>query len=218
MQATVWRRWGAGAAMSVLALGCGSGAPGGDASIEARTTKAEISELAGGDPARCVFSAPGLELCSWRIEAGSEAWTGLASAEGAGDLNLVCELPIDGSPRAADSCLAHLRVERAAERGAALPPVGAPGSLESRRDSERRLGQAPTLRALAHLVGDAPDRCRTGLGVQTCEWGLPEGIAGYTLVAALADDGSGEAVELRCVVPLDGSARAADSCGATWVE
>ena len=218
MQGIALGGWTAPAAAAVLALGCGAGEPAAEGPLESRATKAEISQFAGAEPARCVFSAPNLELCSWKIDVGDPAWESLAQGEGAGDLNLVCELPIDGSPRSAESCGAHPRLERTAAE-ASLPPVGAAGSLERRREAERRLGSALTLRDLAHLVGDAPDRCKTGLGTQTCEWSLPQGATGYLLVSALVDDaGSGEAVRLRCVLPLDGSARSAESCGAVWAE
>src|SRR5215470_5770175 len=131
MHAIGWGRQTAGAAAAAaLALACGSGDPTGEAAIEARTTKGELTALAGAGPLRCVFSAPGLELCSWRIEVGNSAWKPLAGAGGAGDLNLVCELPIDGSARSADSCRAHPRLDQAAVEEASLPPVGAPGSLE----------------------------------------------------------------------------------------
>jgi hypothetical protein len=140
MEAIAWGWRTAGAAgAATLALGCGGGEVSDGVPIEARATKAEISELAGDDPARCVFSAPGLELCSWRIEAGSPAWTSLASASGGGDLNLLCELPIDGSPRAEDSCRAHARTEQSAA-AESLPPVGAAGALESRRLAEQQIG------------------------------------------------------------------------------
>jgi hypothetical protein len=219
MEAIVWGWRTAGAAGAVtLALGCGAGEVSDGVSIEDRATKTEISELAGNDAARCVFSAPGLELCGWRIEAGSPAWTSLASASGGGDLNLLCELPIDGTPRAEDSCRAHPRTEQSAS-AESLPPVGAAGTLESHRLAEQRIGEALMLRDLSHLVGDVPDRCKTGLGVQTCEWSLQEGIAGYQLVAALVEaSGSGDSVQLRCVIPLDGSARSAESCGVAWAE
>src|SRR3990172_6066791 len=97
--------------------------------------------------------------------------------------------------------------------------VGAAGSLESHREAERRLGEALSVLEISHLIGDAPERCRTSADVQTCEWSLVEGAAGYGLLTALVDDaGSGSAVRLRCVVPLDGAARAADSCGAAWAD
>jgi hypothetical protein len=203
-----------------VALACGGADPQGAASVDALTTKVEIAEFTGGDALRCVFSAPGLELCSWRIVEGDPAWAALAegSADG-GDLNLVCELPLDGSPRADGSCRAHARSASATAGGGTLPPVGAAGSLESQRDAERRLGEALSVREISHLVGDAPERCRTGAEVQTCEWSVAEGAGGYGLLAALVDDaGSGSVVRLRCVVPLDGEARAADSCDAAWAD
>jgi hypothetical protein len=201
-------------------LACGSGEPLRTAGIDAPATKVEIADFAGGEAERCVFSAPGLELCAWRIPEDADAWAALAGPDGAeGDLNLVCELPLDGSPRAEGSCRTHARSAQTAAGGDELPPVGASGSLEGRRRAEQRLGEALTVRQLSHLVGDAPERCRTGAGVQTCEWSVPEGAAGYGLLASLVDDaGSGSVVRLRCVLPLDGEARSADSCQAAWVD
>ncbi len=204
---------------AAVLLACGGADPRSAASIDALTTKAEIAEFVGDEAVRCVFSSPGLELCTWRLAKGDDAWTALADAsEGGGDLNLLCELPLDGSPRADGSCRAHARAAQAAG-GGNLPPVGAAGSMESRRDAEQRLGEALTVVEISHLIGEAPERCRTGADVQTCEWSLVEGAAAYGLLTALVDDaGSGSAVLLRCVVPLDGAARAADSCGAVWVD
>lgn len=208
-----------GLAGAVL-VACGGGEPQGAARLDSLTTKSEIADFAGGEAARCVFSAPGLELCSWRLGAGDAAWAALADAEGTdGDLNLVCELPLDESPRADGSCRAHARSGQATASASGLPPVSAAGSLESRREAEQRLGEALTVREISHLIGDAPERCKTNLEAQTCEWSVAEDAAGYGLLAALVDDaGSGLMVRLRCVVPLDGSARAADSCGATWAD
>jgi hypothetical protein len=188
--------------------------------LDARTTKLELAEFAGGEVARCVFSAPGLELCAWTIDPGNDAWAALvADVEIEGDLILLCELPLDGSPRAEDSCHTHPLALQAAAGAGGLPPIGAAGSLENRRDAERRLGEALTVRALSDLVGDVPLRCKTGPSAQTCEWSLAEGVAGYDLLASLVDDaGSGSTVRLRCVLPLDGAARSTDSCDAAWTD
>jgi hypothetical protein len=213
-------RLGFAAGLAAALVACGGEEPQGAVRLDSLATKAEIAEIAGGEAARCVFSAPGLELCSWRIDSGEAERVGLADAAGAqGDLNLVCELPLDGSPRADGSCRAHPRTAQAAAGASGLPPVGAAGSTASRREAERRLGEALTVRELSHLIGDAPDRCKTSLAAQTCEWSVAEDAAAYGLLAALVDDaGSGSALHLRCSVPLDGSARAADSCGASWAE
>ena len=217
------RRWagpalGAGL-VGAAAVACGEQI-GGAAALDARTTKVEVAGFAGGEAARCVFSAPGLELCTWSVATENDAWSALAGdAETEGDLILVCEFPVDGSPRAEGSCRAHPRAAQAASDAGGLPPVGAAGSLENRRDAERKLGEALTVRALRHLVGDAPERCKTGAIAQTCEWSLAEGAAGYGLLASLVDDaGSGSTVRLRCVLPLDGAARSTDSCEAAWTD
>ena len=208
-----------GGAVVAVCVACGGADTKGIASIDELGTKAEIVDFAGAEAVHCVFSAPGLELCSWRVVEGDAAWDALSDeSAGGGDLNLVCELPLDGSPRADGSCRIHSRSAQAGS-GESLPPVGAAGSLESQRDAERKLGEALSVREISDLVGDAPERCRTGAQVQTCEWSVAEGAAAYGLLAALVDDaGSGSAVRLSCIVPLDGAARAADSCDVAWTE
>lgn len=208
-----------GGALAAACVACGSADPKGIASVDELATKAEIVDFAGAEAVRCVFSAPGLELCTWRVVEGDAAWDALSDAgAGGGDLNLVCELPLDGSARADGSCRTHVRSAQAAG-GGSLPPVGAAGSLESRRDAERKLGEALSVRAISDLVGDAPERCKTGAQVQTCEWSVDEGAAAYGLLAVLVDDaGSGSAVRLSCIVPLDGAARAANSCDVAWTD
>jgi hypothetical protein len=63
---------------------------------------------------------------------------------------------------------------------------------------------------LSHLAGDAPDACRLGIRSQTCSWTIRDDAENFMLFAALAP---GEAtVELRCVLPVDGSRRVANSC------
>jgi hypothetical protein len=204
-----------------VAVACGDG-DGIDSlgALDARTTKVELAEFAGGAAARCVFSAPGLELCAWTIDPDNDAWAALAvDVETEGDVILLCELPLDGSPRAEASCRSHPLAVQSASGAGGLPPVGAAGSLENRRAAEQRLAEALTVRALSDLVGDVPLRCRTGPTAQTCEWSLAEGLAGYGLLAALVDDaGSGSTVRLRCVLPLDGAARSTDSCEAAWTD
>jgi hypothetical protein len=72
----------------------------------------------------------------------------------------------------------------------------------------RQLAEARTIQDLSHLVGDVPEDCLTGRGVQTCRWRIAAGEAGYGIFVA----GAGGTVELRCRLPLDGSDRPAESC------
>lgn len=206
------------AAGVVLLMDCG-GAPLTREALESSATKQELSEFAERSPERCVYSAPELELCTWKVEKGARGWSLLARPLLAGgDLNLVCELPIDGSPRADDSCEAHARpAQEMATRGD-LPSVSAGTRVApDPRKAQQRLVAARTLRELSNLVGDVPDRCRTGAGVQICEWSVSEGQPAHALIAAAVSVPEG-AIALRCVLPLDGGVREAESCSAAPVE
>ena len=78
------------------------------------------------------------------------------------------------------------------------------------RVSARWLIQARTVTQLSHLVGDAPDACHAGSMSQTCSWTIQSSAVNFDLFAALAP---GErAVELRCVLPVEGGQRVANSC------
>ena len=192
---------------AALLLGCAGSNPATQADLEASATKVELSEFAGREPERCVFSAPSLELCSWRLHESDRGWAVLAEPLGArSDVNLVCEIPINGSPRAEGSCTGH--AHGAGKLPAVSAPVGAAGA--HREAAAQQLAAASTVRELSDLLGDAPDKCLTGMGMQTCAWSLTEDVAGYALVAALAT--SPGPLELRCRVPLDGGPRASDSC------
>lgn len=192
---------------AVLLLGCAGSGPATQADLDASATKTELSEFAGREPERCVFSAPSLELCSWRLQEVDRGWAVLAEPLGAsGGVNLVCEVPIDGGPRTEGSCVGH------ALAAGKLPAVSATGGApgEHREAAAQRLAAARTVRELSELLGDAPDKCLTGMGVQRCAWSLSEEMPGHELVAELAT--APGALELSCLVPLDGSPRAADSC------
>lgn len=176
-------------------------------------TKEDLVGFAGGEPARCVFSAPELQLCSWDL-AGDPARVGLPAA--ARDVKLVCELPIAGGARAEGSCVAH-----AAPGPGDLPAVSAAGEEPDVRlaealhwRAEQQVAAARTVEAMSHLVGDVPERCRTGLGSQTCEWTVGADLEGYPIAALLSDvDGP---VSLECEFPLDGGPRDADGCA--WLD
>jgi hypothetical protein len=194
------------------------------ASGEARSMNAsriEVERFAGGSPDRCVFSAPDREMCRWRIEgrvirAGGTDESGVASG-----VNLLCELPIDPMSPATGFCNVHALEPGAVaqlaqtEGVASLPPVSAarPEPLVTPFDPVAvavALSEARTLRDLSKLLGDIPESCLTGAGVQTCRWHISEGSDGEMLFASAP--GMARAVELLCRLPLDGSARLAESC------
>ncbi len=72
------------------------------------------------------------------------------------------------------------------------------------------LGEARTLRELSKILGDVPESCLTGRGVQTCRWQISDEGVGEMLFAGVP--GLARVVDLQCRLPLDGGPRTADSC------
>jgi hypothetical protein len=168
-------------------------------------TKDRVIAFAGGPPERCVYARPDREICTWKLDGTLLAPGSTPATEG---VNLVCELPIRPGGEFAGTCTPHAR-----NATAELPPVSAGDA--SKVDLERRgrgrplheLDDAATLLDLSQRLGDAPEICRTGVQQQTCVWRVPEPIAARSFASA-------GPLELRCTLPLDGSARAPGSCRA----
>lgn len=119
----------------------------------------------------------------------------------------------------------HVRDARASGPEAArdtLPPVStgpvelAVAAPKGLLPGAQPLARARTLRELSHLVGDAPDGCRMGIGAQSCTWTLSRRETSYPLLRVPpAVEGP---VELRCVLPLDASPREPNSCSVSWTD
>ena len=182
-------------------------------------TRSNLVRFTGGQPDRCVYSAPDRELCRWRIE-GRLIRRGHADQRAVpGGVNLLCDVPIRAASEAEGACVVLALEPDAvpslteADRDK-LPPVSAarpaPSPSVSPMQAARQLAEARTVRDLSHLVGDVPEDCLTGRGAQTCHWRIAAGEAGYGIFAAVA--GAGGTVELRCRLPIDGSDRPAESC------
>ncbi len=200
-----------GAAVVVLLSTFACGGYAAPTTLAESTTLEQLDAFAGGEAERCVFSAPNHQLCTWLVRDTAPGFGVLSQMTGStAELNLVCELPIDGGTRAENSCMAHPRATQSFARTGELPPVGAAGARES---AETALATATTVVSLSHLLGDAPDRCRTGPGFQTCQWIIQIGEPGYDRISAISE--AGESIVLECELPLDGSARQGDSCTAS---
>jgi hypothetical protein len=207
------------ALMAGLVALAGGAAPAWNEGREISAARAELVRFAGRQPDRCVYSAPHRELCRWRLE-GRLIQPGQVDPGGLpGGVNLICDVPIDHRSQAAAECAAFARKAGAFPSlpGAeGLPPVSARPAPPARVDpaeAARRIAGARSLRDLSHLVGDVPNDCLTGRGVQTCRWRIAEDAAGHGIFAAGA--GAVGALELRCRLPIDGSGRPAESCRVT---
>jgi hypothetical protein len=176
----------------------------------------------GDQPERCVFAAPGRELCTWQLS--GRLFGPTDDPVVGGGVNLICELPSGASAdlfESSGSCRAHPRSTPAGDLPAvsAAPPAG-------HQTPALELGKARTATSISHLLGDGPKRCKTrrddllGDGPkrcktrrddQICDWELKQAAVGFAALAPLARPGSGP-VRLRCLLPLDGSSRRPSSC------
>ncbi len=169
-----------------------------------QATRAQLEAVAG--PAdRCLHSAPGREVCRFsvagRLVRPDE--TRLRS----GVMHLICDLPKHGG--GSGVCRPESRVARAADT---LPPVSAepPGGPDAPTAAPGWLRDATDVASLSRRLGDVPEACRARFDLQECRWSVPTGTAAHAQLAPLAQT-SGD-VQLDCLLPLDGSPRAADAC------
>jgi len=163
------------------------------ASASLPSSEAGVEQLAGGPADRCVYASPGRKLCRWQLDGRLVRPITRGGVGDGGRVRLLCELPTGGEGPGA--CQVHPIGETA------LPAVAALGAVQ---DPYRALS---TLASLGQALGDVPERCTTLGFAQSCTWPL----------AGDAGSGSGEPV-LRCLLPLDGSPRADDSCEVTAPE
>jgi hypothetical protein len=152
-----------------------------------------LERFAGATADRCVFAGPDRKLCRWQVEGRLVRANELGGVGDGSKVNLVCELPTDAS--ASGACQAHAIDETRLPAVSAAP---SPGDA---------FASYATITALSHALGDVPDRCITGAGSQACTWLLDGGEAGIGRLEGDADDAI-----LRCLLPLDGRARADGSC------
>jgi hypothetical protein len=170
-------------------------------------SKAQVIAFAGGPPERCVYSGPGREICTWKLE-GSLIEPGEIAADDQTGVNLVCELPFGPGVDGDSDCAAHGR-----EAPPNLPHVSAAPEIAEAHPGVpvAELADALTLAAISHRIGDVPDACRTGHGRQTCSWRVSSVTAVREISGSVASIPS-DAYQLRCQLPIDGSERAVGSC------
>jgi len=213
-----------GALVAMLAIAPqGAAAQDGDP-LAAQRTRGELVATLGRAADRCIPTTPGLELCEWALGNRDVAWKPLArSIDTRARINVLCELPEDGGARAPGSCSVYPRESDHAPW--ALPNLHptrrGDASVAARRAARERvtqraretLAQARTLLELSRLVGAAPDECLpVAPGVRSCVWRATSRTLGHALLAATIEAPRRKKVRLECLLPADGSPRAADSC------
>lgn len=196
-----------------IAVACQTPAPDGVSvqtapkTLESAVSKPDLLRFVGEEPHSCVATGWATQLCAWRrVGKTSGAWPQLAQlASSSQRVNLLCELPLDGSPRASGSCSVH-------ECQAAAWSSGfEEGSPQAMAEARARLDAAPDIVALSRLVGDGPVRCmRGGPRNRLCSWSVTSASQGWEVFAAAS--GLRSRLRLVCELPANGEARAPDSC------
>jgi len=209
-----------------VGLGCASNGDGPTIEeFDAARTKGEMIRFIGKLPRVCAPSRAETELCGWQLRNRDASWKPLSqAAQTRHPINLLCEFPTQGGPRAEQSCTVISRKSRdfdPEKTRRAFPGEALEAEMRTAPDEDPRaweahrvLSTARDLRALSLLVGDAPTRCATvSARDQLCYWHLSNQASGHETLAAIPDT-RGRAW-LACELPLDGSSRSANSCTVT---
>ncbi len=224
--------WIAPLALALAAAACKSPPHDPDPSAQPRVdallvrarTKDTLSRFVGAPPALCIASSPGSELCEWRAGDRQSGWSAMAAAIGSDDrLNLICELPTSGEPRATSSCSIHPRRSNryswkvpssASSRGSAgrsEPPDEV--RRRHRETAARWIDEAVTIADLSRVVGALPDDCAPwDEGHRVCTWHTTSHTFGHGTLVVWIGAAKRHKIRLRCVLPNDDTPRETGSC------
>ena len=195
--------------------------------LAAQRTRAALEVFLGQPALRCIASNPGLELCEWPLGNRDPVWEPLArSIDTRSRINVLCEVPADGTARAPGSCSVHPR--ESDHRPWTIPNLQptrhSGGTVADRRAARERLvrraeatlAQARTLLEISRLIGAAPDQCLSApSGVRTCLWRATSRTQGHGMLAASIEAPRRKKLRLECRLPADGNPREPGSCEVT---
>jgi hypothetical protein len=196
-----------------------------DGVLAAYPRKADLSGFVGASPVACLPASARTELCEWQAGHAEAGWRDLAAAIATGDrVNLICELPLDGTRRAPGSCTVHPR--RSNRYAWRLPRTHGPGASTGTREAarlrreyfetaDRWMRAARTLPELSRLMGSLPEPCRDGPGAtRVCLWRTTRHTPGHGTLAVWIGADKSKKIRLECTLPADGGPRAPGSCDA----
>ena len=209
----------------VTLAGCRSSLPPEQASRPASellrdsSTRAALTDWFGERPHACLGLDALHELCEWRITGASPRHPALAAYMGVPDqVGVMCVLPRDGSPRAAESCTLQ---QRRSNRDQITSPGFGPRSrgqtrsraIQERTEQARRhIEGARDVVAMSRALGHLPERCEDAGDERRCVWRLSDQSFGHGSVARLLGVGMHRKIAFTCSFPADGRPRRPDSC------
>lgn len=183
--------------------------------------RGQMSSLLGVHADKCIEITATTQLCEWRLGSREASWAALATAVGTRDrVNVLCELPLDGSPREPGSCGVYPR--RSNRTLYAVPRTNsstrereerARRRAEYRKQANALLASARTAVELSGLVGAAPEDCVTrGEELLVCRWNASNQTYGHgTLVESIGAE-KRQRMTLECRLPRSGAPRGEGSC------
>jgi hypothetical protein len=186
-------------------------------------TRDELSDFLGVDRFTCVAATSTTDLCQWSAGNRARGWAPLARTIQTDDaINLICELPRDGSARPSGSCAvyprrsnrAHWSVKKSGSRKTTRQAEAEKAAGEKMaRQARRALDDARTLVELTRLVGAIPDQCTSrSPGLRACLWRATARTYGHGTLAAASGHSARKKLRLRCHLPRAGGERSRESC------
>ena len=128
-------------------------------------------------------------------------------------INVVCELPSDGSARAPDSCTAYPAVRGAVRSSGGMLSERVAKTAEWKAAATEVVDQTQTFWQLVDLVGAGPDVCQSRSdSLRTCSWSLDSATPGFVTIARWV--GKRKRLYLSCELPLGNGPRVPGSCSA----
>ena len=188
-----------------------------DLILRGASTSEEISDLLGKGSDGCVGIPAARELCSWSLGRHDSTWARLASSVPTRDrINLLCELPGDGSDRSERSCTAHPKRSNRDRWKINTGKKGVASRAKVRKKhtalAVAQIESATNVIELSRLVGARPDECHGSGASMTCVWRASKFTYGHGTLAASIRAPLRKKVRMICRVPSDGGARRPDSC------
>ena len=176
---------------------------------EAGASREGVQLMLGVSPLRCITSAPGRQLCSWRVRPGEQGYELLAVGRGGGRaLHIVCDFA-ESRSAGRSHCTSHRAIPLAARDGE--------GAIEADALAQESLDAARTLEAISRLLGAGPEDCiQRDANDWVCYWRTTSADPGHATLGPLGADDL--PVRLTCLLPLEGGERGDDSCRITLEE
>lgn len=193
-----------------------------DKLLAGQQTRYQLSKTFYVPNPQCAATREGYEICHFRAGSNTPLYRELAQLVKTTDkLNVLCELPLT-DPNKTGTCTAHRhddddvweplqRLQSAKQQG--------DDSTSEQKSAHQALSKLRTALEMSQYLGVAPDQClMVSSSELECMWTAARATPGYARAMFALNAGDPfkvPAPKLRfvCRLPLDGTARAADSCG-----